>query len=215
MKYLSKDFIDLSKVSNEDVDFNGDILPKMNWNDCPVVAVDKYGQHKCTFIHFKSKNVVPIIEKHEYRLRKIEKGILKNYYTMIMENNNNYDRYYIFVAQKKKFMLLPITISTKLTIDELDDLFSSENIQKITAQTLHTYEAGSGYQAYQSLCDLLPKKCFLDENFKNEVLNQFEKMGEVKIITDNYTITPIDEKKCRQEAKDYFLSLYNEKGLDK
>ena len=210
LNYLSDEFIEIDDKMEykNSVDFSS-YLKEVGWNDCQVGLVEGKNSWMYYKINFKNGKVITIRKESSCHLRKITNGLLKGCYCIIesQQKNNTFTLLYVF--DEKDILRYP-EFNKVLTAEEIDNLFKRENIEYMTAKLLNKFNISKNTQFYEIFCENLPQNCWKDGKFKTNVLNLFEKMGEVE-LSDETNKEFIRTDLCKERALKYFKKLSNQK----
>ena len=174
-KYLSTEYIQLNDRTRFNQIFDcASIIKEQNWEDCPIKSLYSDVDSTHFRINFHSNAQVSAKSNSICLAYKVINGYFKNTY-LIVEFDRKSRETYIYIATNDK-LLNYLAINKILTIEEVEQLLSNENISTRTASILKEFDITRYRQTCDSFCENLPTECLLNREFIRDVVGKLSQI---------------------------------------
>ncbi|MBP3619907.1 MAG: hypothetical protein J6J24_04535 [Clostridia bacterium] len=206
MKNLSEDKIKL-KVIGGGIKYRT-IDPKnydVDWELSDFKAVEVVNNSDHYRIHVRGGGIIPVEKGNCCEIRKVEKGFFAGCYVVLNKSFGFARESSAYLIGDKGAVRLPIE---KGDIErQVDEMLEKTAFEKMVARQLNSINISIGkVQWYQLLCERLPRRCWQDKTFVKNILEEFDKIGQISIEND---VDPkyINLEICKQEAGEFFVKF--------
>lgn len=190
--------------SYKKVDF--ETATKEKWEGCPIVSIESEPHWQYFALHLPNQKSVFCDRYSKVQLRKIEHGYFKDCFCVI-ENGKTTT---VSVLHKYGILIYP-EFKKGFSLEKIDELFGDRNIETMVALLLNKYDVSKTRQTYESFCENLPASCWGNEKFKENVLEIYQRLGEVDLenVADE---NAINKDYCKNKSLNYFEYLSTKKS---
>lgn len=176
-------------------------VTKEKWEGNPIVSIECEPHWQYFALHLPNQKSVFCDRYSKVQLRKIEKGYFKNCFCVIEKGKSTT----ISILHKNGILIYP-EFKKSFSLEKIDELFGDKNIETMVALLLNRFDVSRTYQTYQSFCENLPVSCWGNGDFKENVLEIYQRLGDVDLenVADE---NAINKEYCKNKSLKYFEGL--------
>lgn len=198
---LSERFIDIFVGDESHKRMDLEEFTKEKWEGCPILSIECEQHWQYFALHLPNQKSVFCDRYSKVQLRKIEKGYFKNCFCVIEKGKATT----ISILHKNGILIYP-EFKKSFSLEKIDELFGDKNIETMVALLLNRFDVSRTYQTYQSFCENLPVSCWGNGDFKENVLEIYQRLGDVDLenVADE---NAINKEYCKNKSLKYFEDL--------
>ena len=185
---LSERYVDILVGNQSHKRVGLEAVTNEKWEGCPIVSVECEPHWQYFMLNLPNHNEVVCDRFSKVQLRKIEHGYFQNCFCVIEKGRQTI----ISIIHDGGVLRYP-EFKKDFSLDQIDSLLDDKNVEMMTALMLNRFDVSKSYQSYQTFCENLPASCWKDGNFEENVLEMYQRLGDVELenVADDNSVNKL------------------------